>query len=45
MRNPIGFDYGVCVCEGDAYLIYAISRFCYYFYSAHRLCLVGKPRR
>ncbi len=45
MRNPIGIDYGVCACEDKWHLIYAISRFCYYFYSAHRLCMVGKPRR
>jgi hypothetical protein len=45
MRNPIGIDYRVCVCQDNWNLIYAISRFCYYFYSAHRLCMVGKPRR
>jgi hypothetical protein len=44
MPKSIWFDYGVCPCDGSLVLIYAISRFRYYFYWSLRMCMVGKSR-
>jgi len=44
MPKSIWFDYGVCPCDDNLVLIYAISRFRYYFYWSLRMCMVGKSR-
>ena len=45
MPKSIWFDYGVYPCDDRGVLIYAISRFRYYFYRSLRMCMVGKSRR